>query len=70
MVTPCNSGYGHNDLGLGTHIRASYKVRNLEWGSELKKIQNKGLTWTKIQMWGGSFLGPSSAVTSGLSFRM
>lgn len=36
-------------LGLGTHIRASYKVRNLGWGGELKKIQNKGLTWAKIQ---------------------
>lgn len=35
--------------GLGTLIRASYKVRNLGWGGELKKIQNKGLTWAKIQ---------------------
>lgn len=49
-------GDGHNDFGLGTHIRASYKVRNLEWGSELKKIQNQGLTWTKIQCGEGPFL--------------
>lgn len=55
-VTPCNSGYRHNDFGLGTHIRASYKVRNLEGGSGLKKIQNKGLTWTKIQCGEDPFL--------------
>jgi hypothetical protein len=43
-------------LGLGTHIRASYKVRNLGWGGELKKIQNKGLTWAKIQCRESPFL--------------
>lgn len=49
MVIPYNPGWDTMILGLGTHIRASYKVRSLEWGGELKKIQNKGLTWGKIQ---------------------